>query len=80
MFRSFSSPEKEYLAPQIRSMNNRLHSEAKLSWAYAYPLANHIATNKSSTNREMPLFSCLYPSFGHLRKIFPPRALKYCLL
>ncbi len=71
---------REYLAPQIRSMNNRFHSEAKLPWSYDYPLANHIATNKSSANREMPLFSRLYPSFGYLRKIFPPRGLKYSLL
>ncbi len=28
----------------------------------------------------MPLFSRLYPSFGYLRKIFPPRGLKYSLL
>ncbi len=66
-----------YLAPQIRSMNNRFHSEAKLPWSHDYPLANHIATNKSSTNREMPLFLRLYPSFGYLRKIFTPRGLKY---
>ena len=65
---------RKYLAPQIRSMNNRIHSEAKL------PLANHIVTNKSSANREMPLFSRLYPSFGYLRKIFPPSGLKYFLL
>ncbi len=71
---------REYLAPLIRSMNNRFHSEAKLPWSYDYPLANHIATNKSSTNRLMPLFSRLYPSFGYLRKIFPPRGLKYSLL
>ncbi len=42
---------REYLAPQIRRMNNRFHSEAKLPWSYDYPLANHIATNKSSANR-----------------------------
>ncbi len=53
---SLSVVNREYLAPQIRSMNNRFHSEAKLPWSYDYPLANHIATNKSSTNREMPLF------------------------
>ena len=70
---------REYLAPQICSMNNRFYSEAKLPWSYDYPLANHIATNKSSANREMPLFSRLYPSFGSLRKIFPPRGLKYSL-
>ncbi len=61
-------------------MNNRFHSEAKLPWSYDYPLANHIATNKSSANREMSLFSRLYPSFGYLWKIFPPRGLKYSLL
>ncbi len=55
---------REYLAPQIRSMNNWFHSEAKLPWSYDYHLANHIVTNKTSTNREMPLFSYLYPSFG----------------
>ena len=71
---------REYLAPQIRSMNNRFHSEAKLPWSYDYPLANHIATNKSSANREMPLFSRLYPPFGYLRNISPPRGLKYSLL
>ncbi len=65
-----------YLAPQIRSMNNRFHSEAKLPWSNDYPLANHISTNKSSANLEMPLFSRLYPSFGYLRKIFPPRGFK----
>ncbi len=70
----------EYLAPQICSVNNRFHSEAKLPWSYDYSLANHIATNKSSANREMPLFSHLYPSFGYLWKIFPPRGLKYSLL
>ena len=51
---------REYLAPQITSMNNRFHSEAKLPRSYDYPLANHIATNKSSANHEMPLFSRLY--------------------
>ncbi len=61
-------------------MNNRIHSEAKQPWSYDYPLANHIAANKSSANREMPLFSRLYPSFGYFRKIFPPRGLKYSLL
>ncbi len=71
---------REYLAPQIRSMSNRFHSEAKLPWSYDYPLANHIATNKSSANCQMPLFSRLYPSFGYLGKIFPPRGLKYSLL
>ena len=46
-------------------MNNRFHSEAKQPWSYDFPLANHIATNKSSAaNREIPLFSRLYPSFG----------------
>ena len=25
---------RECLAPQIRSMNNRFHSEAKLPWSY----------------------------------------------
>ncbi len=70
---------KEYLAPQIRSMNNQFHSEAKLPWSYDYPLASRIATNKSSANREMPLFSRLYHSFGYLRKIFPPRGLKCSL-
>ncbi len=67
----------EYLAPQIRGMNNRFHSETKIPWLYDYPLANHIATYKSPTNREVPLFSHLYPSFGYLRKIFPPRGFKY---
>ncbi len=71
---------REHLAPQIHSMNNRFHSEAKLPWSYDYPLANHIATNKSFANREMPLFSHLYPSLGYLRKIFLPRSLKYSLL
>ena len=42
---------REYLAPQIRSINNRFHSEAKLPWSNDYPLANHIATNKSCANR-----------------------------
>ncbi len=73
-------PNREYLAPKIRSMNNRFHSEAKLPWSYDYPLANHITTYKSSTYREMPLFSRLYPPFGYLRKIFPPRGLKFSLL
>ena len=67
---------REYLAPQIRSMNNQFHSEAKLSWSYDYPLANHIARNKSSANREMSLFSRLYLSFGYLWKVFPPRGFK----
>ncbi len=71
---------REYLAPQIRSMINRFHLEARLPWSYDYPLANHIATNKGSANREMPLVSRLYPSFGYLLKIFPPRGLKYSLL
>ncbi len=74
------SLNREYLAPQIRSMNNRFNSEAKLPWSYDYPSANYIATNKSSANREMPLFSRLYPSFGYLRKIVQPRCLKYSLL
>ena len=65
------SSNREFLVTEIRSMNNRFHSEAKLPWSY--PLANHIATNKSSANREMPLFSGLYPHFGYLRKVFPPR-------
>ncbi len=72
----YAVANREYLAPKIRSMNNRFHSEATLPWPYDYPLANHIATNKSSANREMPLFSRLYPSFGYLRNFF----LKYSLL
>ncbi len=72
--------KRQYLAPQIRSMNNRFHSEAKLPRSYDYPLANHIATNKSSANHEVPLLSRLYPSFGYFWKIFPPRGLKYSLL
>ncbi len=74
-----SSRNREYLAPQIHSMNNWFHSEAKLSWSCDYLLTNHIATNKSSANHKMPLFSRLYPSFGYLRKIFLPRGLKYSL-
>ncbi len=50
---------RECLAPQIRSVNNRFHSEVKLPWSYDYSLANHTATNKRSANREMPLFSRL---------------------
>ncbi len=69
---------REFMAPQIRSMNNRFHSEAKLPWSYDYILANHSVTNKSSAN-EMLLFSRLYSSFGYLRKLFPPRVLKYSL-
>ena len=61
-------------------MNNLFHSEAKLPWSYDYPLANKIAANKSSANCEMPLFSHLYPYFVYLRKIFPPRGLKYSIL
>ncbi len=76
IFTVLSASNREYLAPQIRSMNNRFHSEAKVPWSYDYPLANHIATNKSSANGEMPLFPRLYPSFGYLRKIFAPRGLK----
>ncbi len=60
---------REYLVSQIRSMNNRFHSEAKLPCSYDYPLANHIATNKSPANRELLLFSRLCPSFGYLRKL-----------
>ena len=52
-------------------MKNRFHSEAKLP-RKNYPLANQ---NKSSANREMPLFSRLYPSLGYLQKIFPPRGI-----
>ncbi len=61
-------------------MTNRFHSEAKLPWSYDYPLANHIATNKSSANREMPLFSaftllsCIFGKFS--RQL---RGLKYFL-
>ena len=64
---------REYLAPHIRSMNNRFHSETKLPWSYDYSLANDIATNKSSANREMSLFSPLYPFLGYLRKNFPAK-------
>ena len=71
---------REYLAPKLRSMNNLFHSDAKLPSSYDYPLTNDIATNQSSTNHEMPLFSRLYSSLGYLRKIFLPRSLKYSLL
>ena len=54
----------------VCTFNNRFHSEAKLPWSYDHPLANHIATNKSSANREMPLFCRLCPCFGCPRKIF----------
>ncbi len=67
---------REYLVPKIPNMNNRFHSEAKLPWSYDHPLANHIATNKSSANREMPQFLRRYPSFGYLRKIFPAKGFK----
>ncbi len=70
---------REYLVPQICSTNNRFHSEAKLPWSCDYPLANHIVTNKSSANHEMPLFLRLNLSFGYLRKIFLPSGLKYSL-
>ncbi len=66
---------REYLAPQIRSMNNRFHSEAKLPWSYDYPLANHLATNKSSANREMPLFSRLTLLSGIFEN-FPAKGFK----
>ncbi len=68
-----NTANREYLGPQI---NNRFHSEAKQPWPYDYPLANHIATNKSSANRDMTLFLRLYPSFGYLRKSFPPGGIK----
>ncbi len=58
----------EYLAPQIRSLNNHFHSEAKLSWLYDYPLANHIAIYKSSANREVPLFHPFTLLSGIFRK------------
>ena len=67
------------MAPQICSMHTRCHSEAKLPRSYDYPLANHIATYKSSANREVSLLSRLYPSFGYLRKLFPPMGLKCSL-
>ncbi len=31
--RSVKKTNREYLAPHIRSMNNRFHSEAKLPWS-----------------------------------------------
>ncbi len=64
---------REYLAPQIRSVNNRFHSAAKLPWSYDYPLANHIATIV-----RCPCFRA-YTFLSYLRKIFPPRGLKYSL-
>ncbi len=64
---------REYLAPQIRSMNNRFHLEAKLPWSYDYPLANHIAKYKSSDNPEVSLFSRLYPSFEYHSENFPTK-------
>ncbi len=67
---------REYLAPQIRSMNNRFHSEAKLPWSWDYPLANHIATYKSSTNCEVPLYSRPLPFFRVSSKKFPAKAFK----
>ncbi len=76
---NISTGNREYLEPQIRSMNNRFHSEAKLPWSYNYPLANHIAINKSSANREMPLFRA-FALLSGIFKIFPPRGLKYSLL
>ncbi len=47
---------REYLAPQIRSMNNWFHSEAKLPWSYDYTLANHTATNKAPPTVRFPCF------------------------
>ncbi len=67
---------REHLAPQIRIMNNGFHSEAKLPWTYDYLLANHIATYKSSANREVPLFSHLYPFFRVSSETFPSRRFK----
>ncbi len=32
-FHSMPVANREYLAPQIHSMNNRFHSEAKLPWS-----------------------------------------------
>ena len=63
---------REYLAPQIRSMNNRFHSEAELPWSYDYPLANHIATYKSSAHRDVPLFSRHYLFSGIFGKFSRP--------
>ncbi len=66
------SYNRGYLAPQICCMNNRFHSEAKLSWSYDCPLANHIVTNKSSANREIPVLAPLHFFQDNLRKIIPP--------
>ncbi len=65
------------LRRQIRSMNNRFHSEDKLPWSHDYPLANHIATNKRSANCEMPLFSRLHlPFFRVSSENFPAKGFK----
>ncbi len=58
---------REYVAQQSRSMNNRFHSEAKLPWSYDYPLANHIATNKAPPIVRCPClraFTVLSGMFG----------------
>ncbi len=58
---------REYLAPQIRSMNNGFHSEAKLPWSYDYPLGNRIATKA--------VFATL-PFFRVSSENFPARGVK----
>ncbi len=55
---------------------HRFHSKAKLPWSYDYPLANHIAINKSSANHEMPLFSRLYRSLWYLSENFAAKGFK----
>ncbi len=61
--------------PQIRSMNYRFHSEAKLPWSYDYPLANHIVINNSAANREVPVFVAL-PFFRVSLENFPEKGFK----
>ncbi len=67
---------REYLAPQIRSMNNRFHSEAKLPWLYDYPVASHTATYKSTANREVSLGFAPLPFFRVSSENFPAKGFK----
>ncbi len=52
---SYIGSNREYLAPQIRSMNNWFHSEGKLPWSYDYPLANQIILRQINA---LPIVRC----------------------
>lgn len=62
---------REYLVTQIVNRNSGFHSEAKLPWSYAYPLANIILSYKFQPITSCHVFCALLLLSGIFRAFSP---------